>query len=98
MGWRTAAHSQVGLAPQDAAIDADHIAEVLRGFYYETALAGSRNSLLPTLEVTDLNHVLFGTDWPAPPVPVVDDNIEYLKSFTGFTSDQSKVNACILSG
>jgi hypothetical protein len=44
-------------------VDPPHVTEVLRGLYYETALAGSRNSLLPTLEVTTADHILFGTDW-----------------------------------
>ncbi|MFJ9965013.1 amidohydrolase family protein [Streptomyces avermitilis] len=52
-------------------IDPAHVASVLRGLYYETALAGSRNSLLPTLEVTTPDHILFGTDWPAAPEPTV---------------------------
>ncbi|MEU4169228.1 amidohydrolase family protein [Streptomyces sp. NPDC026665] len=88
LGWRIAAHSGLGRAPQDAAIDAGHIADVLRGLYYETALAGSRNSLLPTLEVTDVDHVLFGTDWPAAPVPVIDDNTGNLTKFDGFTPEE----------
>lgn len=68
LGGRLAARSQTGRAPQDAAIDAGHVSEALRSLFYETALAGSRNSLLPTLEVSDTDHVLFGTDWPAAPV------------------------------
>lgn len=86
LGWRIAEHSQVGRAPQDAPIDAEHIAEVLRGLYYETALGGSRNSLLPALEVTDVDHLLFGTDWPAAPVTAVDHNIDNLTGFDGFSA------------
>jgi len=37
--------------PRRRDIDPTHVAHVLRGLYYETARAGSRNSLLPTLEV-----------------------------------------------
>lgn len=85
LGRRIAAHSATGRAPQDAEIDAGHVSEALRSLYYETALAGSRTSLLPTLEVTGTDHVLFGTDWPAAPVAVVDDNIENLTGFDGFT-------------
>ncbi|MET8408492.1 amidohydrolase family protein [Streptomyces sp. NPDC005195] len=86
LGWRIAEHSRLGRAPQDAAIDADHVAEVLRGLYYEMALGGSRNSLLPTLEVTGVDHLLFGTDWPAAPVSAVDHNIHHLTGFDGFTA------------
>ena len=78
----------MGRGPQDADIDPAHVATVLRGLYYETALAGSRNSLLPTLEVTAADHILFGTDWPAAPESTVVRNIANLTNFDGFTSEQ----------
>jgi predicted TIM-barrel fold metal-dependent hydrolase len=58
---------------------------VLGGLYYETALAGSPNSLLPTLQVTTPDHILFGTDWPAAPEGAVSHNIVNLDAFEGFT-------------
>ena len=76
-----------GARADDADIDPTHVAEVLRGLYYETALAGSRNSLLPTLEVTTADHILFGTDWPAAPESTVVRNIANLTSFDGFTAE-----------
>jgi predicted TIM-barrel fold metal-dependent hydrolase len=88
LGWRIAEHTVMGRGPADADIDPAHVAEVLRGLYYETALAGSRNSLLPTLEVTSADHILFGTDWPAAPEPTVEHNIANLTSFDGFTKDE----------
>jgi predicted TIM-barrel fold metal-dependent hydrolase len=88
LGWRIGEHTVMGRGPNDADIDPDHVATVLRGLYYETALAGSRNSLLPTLEVTTPDHVLFGTDWPAAPEPTVIHNIANLTSFDGFTADE----------
>ena len=60
------------------------MAEVLRGLYYDTALAGSPHSLLPTLEVTGAGHVLFGTDWPAAPEPTVERTVAALTGFPGF--------------
>ncbi|MFE5022215.1 amidohydrolase family protein [Streptomyces sp. NPDC056656] len=86
LGWRIGEHTIMGRGPQDADIDPAHVAEVLRGLYYETALAGSRNSLLPTLEVTNAGHILFGTDWPAAPEPTVVRNIDNLTGFDGFTA------------
>jgi predicted TIM-barrel fold metal-dependent hydrolase len=44
--------------------------------------------MLPTLEVTSANHILFGTDWPAAPEPTVVRNIANLTSFDGFTKDE----------
>lgn len=78
----------MGRGPEDAEIDPEHVAGVLRGLYYETALAGSRNSLLPTLEVTGSDHILFGTDWPAAPEATVVRNIANLTSFDGFTEQE----------
>src|SRR5882757_7274347 len=88
LGWRIGEHTVMGRGPQDADIDPTHVADVLRGLYYETALAGSRNSLLPTLEVTTADHILFGTDWPAAPEPTVERNIANLTGFDGFTGNE----------
>jgi len=99
LGWRISALSMLS-GPRDADIDSDHIAGVLRGFYYDTALAGSKNSLYPTLTVTTPGHLLFGTDWPAAPEPVIADNIDNLDSFAGLTSAQhvaiNRANATVL--
>jgi predicted TIM-barrel fold metal-dependent hydrolase len=78
----------MGRGPRDADIDPTHVADVLRGLYYETALAASPNSLLPTLEVTTAEHILFGTDWPAAPESTVIRNIANLTTFDGFTVQQ----------
>jgi predicted TIM-barrel fold metal-dependent hydrolase len=88
VGWRIGEHTVMGRGPHDADIDPTHVAQVLRGLYYETALAGSRNSLLPTLEVTTADHILFGTDWPAAPEATVQRNIANLTHFDGFTAEQ----------
>jgi predicted TIM-barrel fold metal-dependent hydrolase len=88
LGWRIGEHTVMGRGPDDADIDPAHVASVLRGLYYETALAGSRNSLLPTLEVTGADHILFGTDWPAAPEATVIRNIANLTSFDGFTGEE----------
>jgi predicted TIM-barrel fold metal-dependent hydrolase len=88
LGWRIGEHTVMGRGPHDADIDPAHVAQVLRGLYYETALAGSRNSLLPTLEVTTADHILFGTDWPAAPEATVVRNIANLTSFDAFTATQ----------
>jgi 6-methylsalicylate decarboxylase len=88
LGWRIAEHTVMGRGPADADIDPAHVADVLRGLYYDTALAGSRNSLLPTLEVTSADHILFGTDWPAAPEATVEHTIASLTSFDGFTEQE----------
>ncbi|MFH9089733.1 amidohydrolase family protein [Streptomyces sp. NPDC017673] len=87
LGWRIAEHTEMGRGPKDADIDPAHVTQVLRGLYYETALAGAAHSLLPTLQVTGADHVLFGTDWPAAPETTVTHNTANLLSF-GFTEDE----------
>lgn len=52
LGWGIGEHTEMGRGPGDADIGPAHVAEVLRGLYYETALACSRNLLLLILEVT----------------------------------------------
>ncbi|OBJ95445.1 hydrolase [Mycolicibacterium fortuitum] len=78
LGWRIAAHVGLGQAPGDADISSTHVSDVLRNLYYEIALAASPHSLLPTLQVTDHDHLLFGTDYDAAPEPVIASNIENL--------------------
>lgn len=88
LGWRIAEHTEMGRGPDDAEVGPDHVARVLRGFYYETALAGSPHSLLPTLQVTGADHILFGTDWPAAPERTVAHNTAKLMAFEGFSEAQ----------
>jgi predicted TIM-barrel fold metal-dependent hydrolase len=64
LAWRVGEHTTMGRGLQDADIDPTHVATVLRGRYYDTAMSGSRNSLLPTLEATTADHILFGTTGP----------------------------------
>ncbi|MFD5722736.1 amidohydrolase family protein [Streptomyces sp. NPDC127036] len=88
LGWRIGEHSKLGQTPQDAGLTADQVAAVLQGLYYETALAASRNSLLPALEVADSSHILFGSDWPAAPEGTVAKNTDQLLGGGVFTSEQ----------
>jgi hypothetical protein len=77
LGWRVAALVDLRGA-EYAAITAEHVADVLRGVRYDTALAASPNSLRPILELTGHDHILFGTDYPAAPGPAIDRDIENL--------------------
>jgi predicted TIM-barrel fold metal-dependent hydrolase len=88
LGWRIAEHTAMGRGPADADIDAEHVRRVLTGLHYDIALAGAAHTLLPTLQVTDADHILFGTDWPAAPEPTVGHNIDNLLGFDGLTPTQ----------
>lgn len=88
LSWRIALNAGVAGGPRDADITAEHVAEVLRNLYYETALAGSPSSLLPALQVTSSDHILFGTDYPAAPGRAITDNTANLLAFNGFDKPQ----------
>ncbi|MDL4821787.1 amidohydrolase family protein [Actinomadura opuntiae] len=88
LGWRIAEHTTMGMGPTDAGIDPGHVTGVLRGLYYETALAAAAHSLLPALQVTGPEHILFGTDWPAAPEATVERNIDNLLAFEGLSTAQ----------
>jgi predicted TIM-barrel fold metal-dependent hydrolase len=47
--------------------------EYLRRLYYDTGLTNNGVALASTLEATDLEHVVFGTDWPYAALPAGSD-------------------------
>lgn len=60
----------------------------LSSLFYDTALASSRNSLLPLLEVTSADHIVFGSDYPPGVLEVIEANIETLGRTTVLSDDQ----------
>jgi 6-methylsalicylate decarboxylase len=88
LGWRIAEHAEMGRGPEDADIDRRHVTEVLRGLFYETALAANPHSLLPTLEVTTSGHILFGTDFPAATDLAIAHNLAGWEKFDGLDAGQ----------
>jgi 6-methylsalicylate decarboxylase len=78
LGWRISALAGIGASSDPPT--AEEIAGVLRGLFYDTALAGGPLSMLPTLQVTGVDHVLFGTDFPAAPISAIVDNTTNLIS------------------
>ena len=47
--------------------------EYLKRLYYDTGLADNAPALAATLELTSVDHVVFGTDWPYLALPDGDD-------------------------
>ncbi|WCB37359.1 amidohydrolase family protein [Gordonia polyisoprenivorans] len=87
LSWRISEHTTVAIGPDDTPITPQHVADMLARLYYDTAMAGAPVSLLPTLQITDISHVLFGTDWPAAPEPTVARTIDQLVH-AGLTADE----------
>jgi predicted TIM-barrel fold metal-dependent hydrolase len=56
----------------------DEVREQLSRLYCDTAIAGRDSALKPLLEMTDRDHVVFGTDYPAAGPSVIDANLAAL--------------------
>jgi predicted TIM-barrel fold metal-dependent hydrolase len=54
----------------------------LASLYFDIAIAGTAASLVPVLELTKPDHIVFGTDFPPATVPVIDQNIAALGTLT----------------
>ncbi len=54
----------------------------LAGLYFDTAIAGAAASIVPVLELTTADHIVFGTDFPPATVAVIDQNIAALGTLT----------------
>ncbi|MGW4758731.1 hypothetical protein [Streptomyces chartreusis] len=65
----------------------EHATKVLAALYYDTAMGGSTHALLPALQVTSTDHLLFGTDAGAAPAATIDRAITALTA-TLHGSDQ----------
>ncbi|GJF30567.1 amidohydrolase [Kitasatospora sp. NE20-6] len=62
-------------------LSADEVHRDLRRFYYDTALASGPATLAGLLEFAGPGHVVFGTDWPAAPLPVATRFADSLDHF-----------------
>jgi predicted TIM-barrel fold metal-dependent hydrolase len=56
----------------------DEVREQLSRLYCDTAIAGTDSAVGPLLEMTDCNHIVFGTDYPAAGASVIDSNLAAL--------------------
>jgi predicted TIM-barrel fold metal-dependent hydrolase len=57
--------------------------EDLQSFYFDTALSGSPAALPSLLAFAKPGHVLFGSDWPYAPAPIVSYFSGHLDAYTG---------------
>jgi predicted TIM-barrel fold metal-dependent hydrolase len=56
----------------------------LKRLYYDTAISATPTALASLRELVDPSHILFGSDYPFLPEPVVGDMIDGLANFKGF--------------
>lgn len=52
-------------------LDVDSFYNMLRGLYYDLAGFPLPRQILPLLEIADPRHLLYGSDWPFTPEPLV---------------------------
>ncbi|HEV8337860.1 MAG TPA: amidohydrolase family protein [Candidatus Polarisedimenticolia bacterium] len=59
-------------------------AAYLKRFYYETALSTEPTTLSSLKELVDPSHILFGSDYPFAPEPLIESEIRGLVNYGGF--------------
>jgi predicted TIM-barrel fold metal-dependent hydrolase len=63
----------------------------IKRLYYDTALSTTRYTLRSLQELIDISHILFGSDYPFLPEPVVSATISDFQSYDGFTEQDRRV-------
>ncbi|MGW0581256.1 amidohydrolase family protein [Streptomyces sp. NPDC002920] len=66
----------------------DEVRQQIAGLFYDTALATSPNALLPLLEVTSPDHIVFGSDYPPGDLELIEAHIDVLSRTTILTDRQ----------
>jgi len=85
IAWR-ASLANTFLAFQERAPEG--ILSYIRRFYYETALSPSRYSQVVLKELLDPSHILFGSDFPFAPAPLVAVECQQLDAAGLWTPDE----------
>ena len=63
----------------------------MRRLYYDTAMAGSKHSLSSLVQLTDVSHILYGSDWPWYPEAEMQTTNRELEKSALFT-DQERLS------
>jgi predicted TIM-barrel fold metal-dependent hydrolase len=74
--------------PNDNGLTPEQVSAQLANLYFDTALAASPQALLPVLETTTADHLVFGSDFPPAGVAAIEANLESLRSFGTLTANQ----------
>ena len=59
----------------------------LKRLYYDTAIAGSPCTLASLRQLVDPSHILFGSDYPYLPEPLIRESIGGLEAYEGFDAE-----------
>jgi predicted TIM-barrel fold metal-dependent hydrolase len=85
---RVATTALLPFVPNPREVTAEDVRSQVAGLYYETALAGSPFTLLPLLQATTPDHIVFGTDYPPAGAAAIAHNVEELSTTTLLTDAQ----------
>lgn len=79
--------------PHPAELTQAAVRTQLARLYFDTAIAGTAASIVPVLELTAPDHIVFGTDFPPASEPVIDQNIAALGALTCLNdAEKSAIN------
>lgn len=71
--------------PNPRSVTAEDVTGQLAGLYYDTAIGATPHSLLPLLQTTTADHVVFGTDYPPAGVAIIEANMAALAETPALT-------------
>lgn len=64
----------------DSSINTDEFIQQAKSFYYDTALSGNEYAMSLLKKFAKPGHIIFGSDYPYAPPPVVDQNTQGLSA------------------
>ncbi|MFT3720683.1 amidohydrolase family protein [Pseudorhodoferax sp.] len=82
---RIAAFSTLPFLPQRPAGGAQEVRSVLRALYYDLAGSASDDAIVRLRQLTTLDHVLFGSDFPFTPASAVAANVQGVRTLRGLS-------------
>lgn len=83
--WRL---SLANALPKYSDMEPNGILRAIRNFYFDTALSPSPTTMAALKELIDPSHLLFGSDFPFAPAPIIGLETRQLDQGTVFSSEQ----------
>ena len=85
---RLAGFSALPFLKQRPAGGAEEVSQVLASLYYDLAGSASNGAIERLRQLTSLNHILFGSDFPFTPAAGIDANVEGFRTLSGLTGPE----------
>lgn len=77
--------TKIGTVPKDF-----NIYDVYKRFYFDTAGASGLRQIPDVMEVVDQSHIVYATDWPFTPVPVIEQQADLVFASERYTEEQKQ--------